>query len=117
MPDTIWPTLTDPTRRGVLELLRQRPHSVGELVTALAVSQPAASKHLRVLREAGLVRVTGAAQRRIYSIDPAPLIELDAWLAPYRALWNERLDALGRHLDQTARPADTGRSDHTRETS
>jgi DNA-binding transcriptional ArsR family regulator len=116
MPDSIWPTLTDPTRRGVLELLRQRPHSVGELVTALAVSQPAASKHLRILREAGLVQVTGAAQRRIYSIDPAPLVELDAWLAPYRALWNERLDALGRHLDQTARHREAGGPDPNRET-
>jgi DNA-binding transcriptional ArsR family regulator len=99
--ETTWAALTDPHRRSVLGLLRQRPHAVGELVTALRLSQPATSKHLRVLREAGLVRVLPEAQRRIYALDPAPLVELDAWLAPYRALWNDRLDALGQHLDDT----------------
>ena len=99
--DTTWPALTEPTRRAVLDLLRVRPHAVGELVDALRVSQPTASKHLRVLRNAGLVRVTGMAQRRIYSIEPAPLAELDAWLAPYRELWNNRLDVLGLHLYET----------------
>jgi DNA-binding transcriptional ArsR family regulator len=64
------------------------------------LSQPATSEHLRVLRKAGLVRVVADAQRRIYALDPTPLAELDAWLAPYRAAWNERLDALGRHLDE-----------------
>ena len=102
MPPSIWPVLTDPTRRAVLDLLRERPRSVGELVAALAASQPTTSKHLRVLREAGFVRVVGVAQQRIYSIDPAPLAEVDAWLAPYRRLWNDRLDVLGRHLDETA---------------
>jgi len=96
----VWPALTEPKRRAVLDLLRQRPHDVGELVQALGVSQPTASKHLRVLRDAGLVRVTVAAQRRVYSIEPAPLAALDAWLAPYRALWNDRLDTLGRYLDE-----------------
>jgi DNA-binding transcriptional ArsR family regulator len=96
----IWPVLTDPTRRAALDLLRTRPYGVGELVAALDVSQPTVSKHLRVLRDAGLVRVTGLAQRRIYSIDIGPLAEIDAWLAPYRALWNDRLDALGDHLDE-----------------
>ncbi len=94
-----WSALLDPHRRAVLELLRRRPHAVGELVDALQLTQPTTSKHLRVLREAGLVRVLPDAQRRIYAIDPAPLAELDAWLAPYRDLWNDRLDALGRHLD------------------
>ena len=108
MRDTTWAALSDPSRRAVLGLLRQRPHAVGELVGALKMSQPATSKHLRVLREAGLVRVVPDAQRRIYALDPAPLSELDEWLAPYRALWNDRLDALGRHLDST--------SDATRET-
>ena len=98
MTMTVWPALTDPKRRAMLDLLRERPHDVGEFVCALGVSQPTASKHLRVLREAGLVQVTGIAQRRVYSIDPAPLAALDEWLAPYRALWNERLDALGRYL-------------------
>ena len=100
MSTDVWPALTEPKRRAVLDLLRQRPHDVGELVQALGVSQPTASKHLRVLRDAGLVRVTVAAQRRVYSIEPAPLAALDTWLAPYRALWNDRLDTLGRYLDE-----------------
>jgi DNA-binding transcriptional ArsR family regulator len=99
MHEATWAALTDRHRRQVLGLLRQRPHAVGELVTALGLSQPATSKHLRVLREAGLVQVLPDAQRRIYALDPGPLAELDDWLAPYRALWNDRLDALGRHLD------------------
>jgi DNA-binding transcriptional ArsR family regulator len=96
-----WTALTDPHRRAVLELLRQRPHAVSELVDALGLTQPATSKHLRVLREAGFVRVERDAQRRVYTIDPEPLAELDRWLAPYRQLWNTQLDALGRHLDET----------------
>jgi DNA-binding transcriptional ArsR family regulator len=98
--EATWGALSDPNRRAVLGLLRERPRAVGELVGALRLSQPATSKHLRVLREAGLVRVLPDGQRRIYALDPAPLAELDAWLAPYRALWNDRLDALGRHLDE-----------------
>jgi DNA-binding transcriptional ArsR family regulator len=97
--EATWAALLDPHRRRALALLRERPRAVGELVGALGLSQPATSKHLRVLREAGLVRVVPDAQRRIYALDPAPLAELDAWLATYRALWNDRLDALGRHLD------------------
>jgi DNA-binding transcriptional ArsR family regulator len=92
--------LSDPHRRAAIELLRERPRSVGELVRALGLSQPGTSKHLRVLREAGLVRVRPDAQRRLYEIDPGPLAELDAWLEPYRELWDERLDALGAHLDR-----------------
>jgi DNA-binding transcriptional ArsR family regulator len=99
MSDVIWAALVDPHRRAVLDLLRERDRSVMELVDALGVSQPTASKHLRVLRSAGLVRVRKDAQRRIYAIDLEPIAELDRWLAPYRRLWNERLDALGRHLD------------------
>lgn len=94
----MWTALADPHRRAVLERLRTRPRSVGELVTELGQTQPATSKHLRVLRAAGLVRVRAEAQRRIYAIDPAPMAELDAWIAPYRRLWNDRLDALERHL-------------------
>ncbi len=100
MREATWAALLDPHRRRALALLRERPRAVGELVGALGLSQPATSKHLRVLREAGLVRVVPDAQRRIYALDPAPLAELDAWLATYRALWNDRLDALGRHLDE-----------------
>jgi DNA-binding transcriptional ArsR family regulator len=102
MAEAPWAALTDPKRRAALDLLRQRPRAVSELVNALKLSQPTTSKHLRVLREAGLVTVLPDAQRRIYAIDPAPLAELDAWLAPYRQLWNEHLDELGRHLDRTA---------------
>ncbi len=101
MREATWAALSDPNRRAVLGLLRERPRAVGELVGALRLTQPTTSKHLRVLREAGLVRVLPQAQRRIYAIDPAPLAELDAWLDPYRALWNDRLDALGKHLDES----------------
>ncbi|HEY3894505.1 MAG TPA: metalloregulator ArsR/SmtB family transcription factor [Pseudonocardiaceae bacterium] len=99
MTDAIWSALADPHRRAVLDLLRDRAHAVNELADALGATQPATSKHLRVLREAGLVRVRKDAQRRIYAIDPGSMAALDAWLAPYRHLWNDRLDALGRHLD------------------
>jgi DNA-binding transcriptional ArsR family regulator len=84
----------------MLELLLERPRPVGELVDRLGLTQPGTSKHLRVLREAGLVQVRQEAQRRVYAIDPGPLAELDVWLAPYRRLWNDSLDALGRHLDR-----------------
>ena len=86
----------------MLELLLERPRPVGELVDRLGLTQPGTSKHLRVLREAGLVHVSQEAQRRVYAVDPGPLAELDVWLAPYRRLWNDSLDALGRHLDRTA---------------
>ncbi len=88
----------------MLALLRERPHAVHEIVDALGLSQPATSKHLAVLRAAGLVRVEVSAQRRLYSVDPAPLAELDRWLAPYRRLWNPALDRLGDHLDTMADP-------------
>lgn len=101
MPASIWSALGDPHRRAVLGLLRERPRAVGDLVEELSISQPATSKHLRVLRETGLVRVRGDAQRRVYSIDPAALLELEEWLAPYRQLWNGRLDALEGHLEET----------------
>lgn len=96
-----WTALIDPHRRATLDLLRRRPRAVGELADALRLSQPTTSKHLRVLREAGLVQVLPAAQRRIYALDPRPLVELDEWLQPYRALWNHSLDELGRHLDRS----------------
>lgn len=90
--------IAEPTRRQILTLLRdERP--VGELVESLSMSQPAVSKHLRVLRDAGLVDVRTDAQRRLYRVRPEPLRELDDWLAPFRAMWSERLDDLERHLD------------------
>ncbi|MEQ7126498.1 metalloregulator ArsR/SmtB family transcription factor [Actinopolymorpha sp. B11F2] len=91
--------LAEPTRRRILDLLLERPRLVGELTGQLGLSQPGTSKHLRVLREAGLVRVRPDAQRRWYELRPEPLVELDAWLAPYRRLWADSLDALERHLD------------------
>jgi DNA-binding transcriptional ArsR family regulator len=91
--------LAEPNRRRILDLLLEAERPVGDLVEALSVSQPAVSKHLRVLREAGLVDVRADAQRRVYSVRAEPLRSLDEWLAPYRALWESRLDALERHLD------------------
>ena len=90
--------LAEPTRRHVLDLLREQELTVGELVDALDMSQPAVSKHLRVLRDAGLVEARVDAQRRIYSLRPEPLAEMDAWLAPYRKFWRGKLAALQRHL-------------------
>ena len=90
--------LAEPTRRRVLDLLREQERTVGELVDALDMSQPAVSKHLRVLREAGLVEAHVDAQRRIYRLRPEPLADVDAWLAPYRKLWRGKLAALQRHL-------------------
>src|SRR5438270_13739720 len=92
--------LAEPNRRRILDLVRERERPVGDLVDELRLSQPAVSKHLRVLREAGLVAVRIDAQRRLYSVDPEPLRDLDAWLAPYRRMWSDRLDDLGRHLDE-----------------
>ena len=94
------PALADPTRFQIVEMLGAGERSAGEIERALKVSQPNASKHLRVLREAGLVRMRKDRQRRLYRIDPAPLAELDAWLSRYRHFWSDRLDALQRHLDQ-----------------
>jgi DNA-binding transcriptional ArsR family regulator len=91
--------LAEPSRRRILDLLLERERSVNELVEQLGLSQPGVSKHLRVLREAGLVRVRQDAQRRWYQISPAPLAEIDTWLRPYRRYWNARLDDLERHLD------------------
>jgi DNA-binding transcriptional ArsR family regulator len=91
--------LVEPNRRRILDLLRERERPVGDLVDALAVSQPAVSKHLRVLRDAGFVEVRPDAQRRLYRVRPEPLRAIDAWLEPYRALWASRLDDLERHLD------------------
>jgi DNA-binding transcriptional ArsR family regulator len=95
----IFEILADPTRRRVLDLLSEHERTVGELVDELGMSQPAVSKQLRVLREAGLVAARVDAQRRVYRLRAAPLAEADAWLAPYRRFWRGRLAALERHLD------------------
>ncbi len=91
--------LAEPNRRRILDLLVRSERSVGDLVAALTVSQPAVSKHLRALREAGLVEVRSDGQRRIYRVRTEPLRAIDAWLEPYRQLWETRLDDLERHLD------------------
>ena len=94
--------LAEPTRRTILDLLRDGERPVGELVERLSLSQPLVSKHLRVLRDAGLVEVRPDAQRRLYRLRPEPLAELDEWLAPYRRLWNRSLDELEKHLDASS---------------
>ncbi len=93
--------IAEPTRRHILECVRRRGCSVNELVVQVGMNQPGVSRHLRVLRDAGLVEVTKDAQRRIYRLRPEPLVELDAWLEPFRVQWAGRLDALESHLART----------------
>ena len=97
--EAIFTVLADPSRRRMLDLLRTRERTVNELVDLLGMSQPSVSKHLRVLREAGLVEVRQDAQRRWYQLRAQPLADIEAWLAPYREFWSSRLDALAQHLD------------------
>jgi DNA-binding transcriptional ArsR family regulator len=97
--------IAEPNRRRILDLLIERERPVGDLVERLAVSQPAVSKHLRVLRDAGLVEVRTDAQRRLYRVRAEPLRAIDEWLEPYRAMWASRLDDLERHLDRMDDPA------------
>src|SRR5919197_6222122 len=97
---TAFEVLAEPNRRRILDLLRERERPVGDLVGGLGVSQPAVSKHLRVLRDAGLVEARIDAQRRVYRLQPEMLRELDRWLTPYRALWSGSLDRLERQLDE-----------------
>lgn len=92
--------LAEPNRRAILDLLRLGDRPAGELVEELDIAQPTVSKHLKVLRDAGLVDMRVDANRRIYRLQPDALAEVDAWLAPYRQLWSARLDALERYLDQ-----------------
>ncbi|MGH3068017.1 MAG: ArsR/SmtB family transcription factor [Streptosporangiaceae bacterium] len=99
---TVFGVLAEPRRRRILDLVRDGERSVGELVDALSMSQPAVSKHLRVLREAGLVEARVDEQRRLYRLRSGPLRELDAWLAPYRQAWDASLDRLETHLGDMA---------------
>ncbi len=92
--------LAEPNRRRLVELLRDGERPVGELVDGLGLSQPAVSKHLRVLREAGLVEVRPSAQRRLYRLRPEPLMELDEWIGSFRRLWQDSLDRLDAHLEE-----------------
>jgi DNA-binding transcriptional ArsR family regulator len=96
--------VVEPNRRRILDLLCASERSVGELVDALGMNQPAVSKHLRVLKSARFVDVEVDGQRRVYRLRAEPLLELEAWLTPYRRFWSGRLDALGRHLDRHPEP-------------
>jgi DNA-binding transcriptional ArsR family regulator len=100
----VFEVLAEPTRRRILDLLRGQEHSVSELVETLGMSQPAVSKHLKVLRGAHLVGVRVDAQRRLYRLEPDPLRAVEDWLAPYRAMWESSLDALESHLDRMVEP-------------
>ena len=95
---SVFEVIAEPNRRRILDLLGAHECPVGDLVEQLQLSQPAVSKHLRILREAGLVDVRGEAQRRLYSVRPEPLRAIDVWLSPYRRMWATSLDDLERHL-------------------
>jgi DNA-binding transcriptional ArsR family regulator len=104
---SVFEIIAEPNRRAILGLLVSAEQSVGEIERRLRIPQPAVSKHLRVLRDAGLVESTVDAQRRLYHLKPEPLEELDAWLAPFRRFWSAHIDALERHLDRMDRPTRT----------
>lgn len=99
---TVLEAISDPTRRRILDVVRDGERSVGELVELVGMHQPGVSRHLKVLRDAGLVEARQDANRRLYRLRPEPLQELDAWLEPYRVEWSNRLDSLERHLERTA---------------
>jgi DNA-binding transcriptional ArsR family regulator len=98
--ESVFETIAEPNRRAILSLLASSEHSVGEIERQLRMSQPAVSKHLRVLRDAGFVESTVDAQRRLYRLRPEPLREMDAWLSQFRRFWSAHVDALERHLDR-----------------
>lgn len=112
--ESVFGIIAEPNRRAILNLLASAEQSVGDIGRQLQMSQPAVSRHLRVLRDAGFVASTVDAQRRLYRLNPEPLQELDAWLAPFRRFWSAHVDALERHLDRvhSARPGKrkTGRN-------
>lgn len=95
--------LAEPTRRRIVELLADQERSAGEIAAHFQSSRPGISRHLRVLREQGLVRTRGDGQRRLYSLDPGPLRDLDEWLQTYRRFWDSRLDALGTEIERRRR--------------
>jgi len=101
--ESVFEIIAEPNRRAILGLLVSSEQSVGEIERQLQMSQPAVSKHLRVLRDAGFVEATVDAQRRLYRLKPEPFQELEAWLAPFRRFWSAHLDALERHLDRMDR--------------
>ncbi len=101
---SVFEIIAEPNRRAILGLLVASEQSVGEIERQLGMPQPTVSKHLRVLRDAGFVEATVDAQRRLYRLNPEPLQELEAWLAPFRRFWSARVDALERHLDRQDQP-------------
>jgi DNA-binding transcriptional ArsR family regulator len=105
--ESVFEIIAEPNRRAILSLLVSSQQSVGEIERQLGMPQPAVSKHLRVLRDAGFVESTVDAQRRLYRLKPEPFQEVDAWLAPFRRFWSAHLDALERHLDRMDRPLST----------
>ena len=105
--ESTFTVLGEPNRRAILSLLLSSERSVGEIERQLGLTQPAVSKHLRVLRDAGFVEATVDAQRRLYRLRPEPFQEMDAWLEPFRQFWSEHLDALERHLDRLHKPIRT----------
>jgi DNA-binding transcriptional ArsR family regulator len=107
---TTFEAVAEPARRRILDLLLAGERPVGDLVTELAMSQPAVSRHLRVLRDAGLVAARSDAQRRLYRIEAAPLAAMDGWLQPYRRMWATSLDRLAAHLDTMDESEDSGGS-------
>src|SRR5689334_5001055 len=112
----VFEVVAEPNRRVLLDLLVEGERSAGELVAALpSLTQPAVSRHLRALREAGLVEVRSVSQRRIYRLRPEGLAELDAWLGRYRRLWADHLDALERHLDRVGRRTESESGKNTEE--
>ena len=113
---SVFEIIAEPNRRAILSLLATSPQSVGALERRLRLPQPSVSKHLRVLREAGVVESSVDAQRRLYRLTPEPLREVDAWLAPFRQFWAAHVDALERHLDRANRSTRTRKKTKTRRT-
>jgi len=109
-PTSVLEAIAEPTRRRILDAVRDGERSVQELVEIVGMHQPGVSRHLKVLREAGLVGSRTDAQRRLYRLVPEPLMELDEWLEPFRAEWATRLDALELHLQRTANPNSSSRT-------
>src|SRR6202050_818045 len=109
--ESVFEIIAEPNRRAILSLLVSSQQSVGDMERQLRMTQPTVSKHLRVLREAGVVESTVDAQRRLYRLKPEPFQEMDAWLAPFRRFWSAHVDALERHLDRM------DRMDHNQPTS
>ena len=112
--ETVFEIIAEPNRRAILSLLASSPQSVGEIGRQLRMPQPTVSKHLRVLREAGFVESTVDAQRRLYRLNPEPLQEVDAWLAPFRQFWSVHVDALERHLGHMKQSTPTQRKTRRR---